>query len=153
MFRYRWVLWFGCLLGVLTSCKKNSANDPSVSPTPVVSSFTIDASVMSNPTHTSFMNGNNFGVIAYGTNANPQIQLTFFGSGAPSTGTYPITAGSLTYGMCTLTLSDTGYTSTASYGSVYVTTSSAMPKNTLSFTNIAVSGAAGSHRVSGTITY
>ncbi|HXD94574.1 MAG TPA: hypothetical protein VNX01_15315, partial [Bacteroidia bacterium] len=68
-------------------------------------------------------------------------------------GTYAITTGTVTYGKCTFTYSDTGYTSSAISGYVNVVTSGTAPNNTLSFSNIYVNGNAGHHTLTGTITY
>jgi hypothetical protein len=138
---------------VVFGCKKSSTTSTKSSATTTVSSFSVDGVSVNNPTHSSFMNGGNYGVIAYGANGNPELQITFYGSIAPVYGTYAITTGTVTYGRCLLTLSDTGYTSTAISGAVNVTTSSSSPNNTLNFSNIPVTGNCGHHTLSGTITY
>jgi hypothetical protein len=143
----------GLGLFVVFSCKKST---PSPTPTPApttIGSLTVDGAAVGSLTHTSFMNGGNFGVIAYGSNANPEIQVTFSGTTTPTYGTYVIATGTVTYGKCTFIYSDTGYTSSASSGFVNVATSGTAPNNTLSFSNISVSGAAGHHTLTGTITY
>lgn len=134
-------------------CKKNTSTSTKASTQTATSSFSIDGKPVNNPTHSSFNNGGNYGVIAYGDGGNPGIQITFYGTVAPAYGNYAIVAGTVSYSSCTFTLSDTGYTSSASSGLVKVVTSNTTPNNTLSFTNVAVSGNAGHHVLSGTITY
>jgi hypothetical protein len=134
------------------SCKKSTSTSTKTT-TATVTSLSVDGVAVSNPTHSSFMNGGNYGVIAYGANGNPEIQITFYGSTAPSYGTYIITSGTVSYGKCLFTLSDTGYTSSAISGSISVATSATAPNNTASFSNISVNGNGGHHTVSGTITY
>ena len=143
----------GLGLFIAVGCNKSTpSSQPTPAPTPT-NSLTVDGAAVSNITHTSFMNGGNFGVIAYGANANPNLQVTFSGTVTPSYGTYVVTTGTVTYGKCTITYSDTGYTSAASSGFVNVVTSGTAPNNTLSFSNISVTGAAGHHNLTATITY
>ena len=144
------------IIFIVLSCKKSTPSSVPASTT-VVSSFSVDGATISNPSHSSFMNGANFGVIAYGANSNPEIQITFFGSVAPAYGTYQITAGTISYGQCQFILSDTlsnvQGNSPATTGYVNVVTSSTAPKNKVAFSNISVTGNGGHHIVSGTITY
>jgi hypothetical protein len=142
----------GLGLFVAFSCKKNTPSSPAPGPTSI-GNLNVDGVAVSNIAHSSFINSGNFAIIAYGPNSNPELQVTFSGSVTPSYGTYPITTGTVTYGKCTITYSDTGYTSSASSGYVNVVTSGTAPNNTLSFSNISVSGAAGHHILAGTITY
>jgi hypothetical protein len=143
----------GLGLFIAFSCKKSTTSSNS-SPAPTsIGNLTVDGVAISNITHTSFMNGGNFGVIAYGKNSNPELQVTFSGTTTPTYGTFVITNGTVTYGNCTFIYSDTGYTSPASSGNVNVVTSGTAPNNTLSFSNISVNGGAGHHILSGTITY
>ncbi|HTA62913.1 MAG TPA: hypothetical protein VK835_10675 [Bacteroidia bacterium] len=147
----------GLGLFIAFSCKKNT---PSSQPTPAptsIGNLSVDGAAISNLVHSYFMNGGNFAVIAYGSNSIPELQVTFSGTTTPTYGTYAITTGAVTYGKCTLTLSDTVAgtvsTSTASSGYVNVTTSGTAPNNTLSFSNITVAGGAGHHTLNATITY
>ena len=143
----------GLGLFIALSCKKNTASSQ---PTPAPAStgnLTIDGVAMNNLSYSSFMNGGNFAVIAYGANSNPELQVTFSGTVAPTYGTYAVTTGTVTYGKCSISYSDTGYTSAASSGFVNVVTSGTAPNNTLSFSNISVTGAAGHHILNATITY
>jgi hypothetical protein len=141
------------LVFVAISCKKNTTTTTPKTTT-TVSSFSIDNKSVVVASHNSFhSDSTHFGVIAYGANANPEIQIIFYGTIAPNYGTYQITSGAVTYGKCSLTLSDTGYTSAASSGFINVTTSGTAPYNTATFSNVSVSGGAGNHMVSGTITY
>jgi hypothetical protein len=137
------------------SCKKNTSNSSNNSTSnPVVTTFSIDGKTVSNLSHSSFASDStHYGVIAYGANANPEIQIIFSGTVTPAAGTYQITNGSVTFAKCSVTLSDTGYSYIASSGYLNVTTSATAPDNTVSFNNIAVNGSAGHHTVSGTITY
>ena len=146
------ICYITILFFVALSCKKSSTASTK-SATTTATSFSVDGKPISNPTHSSFMNGGNYGVICYGLNGNPEIQITFYGSAAPVYGTYSIATGTVTYGSCLLTLSDTGYTSSAISGLVNVITSNTTPNNTLTFSNISVTGNAGHHILSGTITY
>jgi len=146
----------GLGLFIAFSCKKST---PAATPTPAptsIGNLSVDGVAISNLSHSSFVNGSNFGVIAYNSSgSNPELQVTFSGTVTPSYGTYPITTGTVSYGKCTLTYSDTGATSpsTASAGYVNVATSGTAPNNTLSFSNISVVGGAGHHILTGTITY
>jgi hypothetical protein len=143
----------GLGLFIAFSCKK-STPDPTPAPPPTtIGNLTVDGAAIGGLSHSSFLNGGNFAVIAYGSNSNPELQVTFSGTTTPTYGTYPITTGTVTYGKCTFTYSDTGYTSTAASGIVNVVTSGTAPNNTLSFSNISVTGAAGHHLLTGTITY
>ncbi len=137
---------------IVLGCKKSSSTSTKTTAT-TLTSLSVDGIAVNNPTHSSFMNGGNYGVIAYGTNGNPEIQITFYGSTAPSYGTYIITSGTVSYGKCLFTLSDTGYTSSAISGSISVVTSATAPNNIASFSNISVNGNGGHHTVSGTVTY
>jgi len=135
------------------SCKKNTASSqPTPAPTSTAN-LSVDGTAISNLSHSTFMNGGNFGVIAYGANSNPELQVTFSGTVTPTYGTYVVTTGTVTYGKCNITYSDTGYTSTATSGYVNVVTSGTAPYNTLSFSNIHVNGPAGNHTLTATITY
>jgi hypothetical protein len=147
------ICYITIVLFTVFGCKKNSSTTTKSSTPTTVSSFSVDGISVNKPTHSSFMNGGNYGVIAYGANSNPEIQITFYGSTAPSYGTYAITTGTVTYGRCLFTLSDTGYTSSATSGFINVVTSGTAPNNIASFSNISVSGHAGHHIVSGTVTY
>jgi hypothetical protein len=143
----------GLGLFIAFSCKKNT---PSSQPTPAptsIGNLTVDGVAIGNLSHSSFMNGGNFGVIAYGANSNPELQITFSGTTTPTYGTYAITTGTVTYGKCTLTYLDTGATASAISGYVNVVTSGTAPYNTLSFSNISVNGNAGHHTLTATITY
>ena len=149
---------FGILCIVLLiafSCKKkdSTATNTSTVP-PTVTTFSIDGHEVTGLTHNSFKSDStHYGVIAYGNNANPEIQIIFSGTVAPIYGTYQITSSTPTFALCSLTLSDTGYHSSASTGYVNVVTSTTAPNNVATFSNVAVSGALGHHTVSGTITY
>jgi len=143
------------VLCITFSCKKKDATTNNTNTTPqAVTTYSIDGVAVTNLTHTSFKNDSaHFGVVAYGANANPEIQIIFSGTVAPTYGTYQMTTGNVTYAKCSLTLSDTNYHSTASAGYINVVTSGTAPNNVATFTNIAVSGGLGNHVVSGTITY
>src|SRR5665213_2802695 len=139
------------LLFIAYSCKKNTTNTtPTNNTTTTVTSFSVDGVAVNNRAHSSFLNGGNYGIIAYGANSNPELQVTFSGTTTPTSGTYAITTGTVTYAKCLFTLSDTGYTSTATSGYVNVVTS---PNNFINFSNISVGGNGGNHSLSGTITY
>lgn len=142
----------GLGLFIAFSCKKTPTPTPAPAPTSI-GNLTVDGVAIPGLSHSSFMNGGDFGVIAYGSNSNPELQVVFSGTATPSYGTYAVTTGTVTYGKCTITYSDTGYSSTAISGIVNVVTSGTAPYNTLSFSNIAVNGNAGHHTLTATITY
>ncbi|HKC69184.1 MAG TPA: hypothetical protein VKG26_13190, partial [Bacteroidia bacterium] len=111
-----------------------------------------------NLSHSSFINGGNFGVIAYGANSIPELQITFSGTVTPATGTYAITTNTVSYGLCSFTLADTtggsqAQASVAAHGYVTVTASGASPNSALTFSNISVTGSSGHHTLSGTLYY
>ncbi|HXU28397.1 MAG TPA: hypothetical protein VN698_14300, partial [Bacteroidia bacterium] len=82
------------------SCKKNTASSqPTPAPTSTAN-LSVDGTAISNLSHSTFMNGGNFGVIAYGANSNPELQVTFSGTVTPTYGTYVVTTGTVTYGKC-----------------------------------------------------
>jgi hypothetical protein len=143
----------GLGLFIAFSCKKNTPSSSSTPTSTSVGNLSVDGAAISNLSHSSFINGGNFAVIAYGTNSNPELQVTFSGTVAPTYGTYAVTTGTVSYGKCTITYSDTGYTSSATSGYVNVVTSGTAPNNTLSFSNITVNGGAGHHTLTATITY
>jgi|GEM_PF-1630609 hypothetical protein len=144
-------------LGLLIafSCKKST---PAATPTPAptsIANLTVDGVAINNLTHSSFINGSNFGVIAYNpsSSSGPELQVTFSGTTTPTDGTYAVTTSTINYGQCTVAYSDSGNTSYGTSGRVNVVTSGTAPNNTLSFSNLSVSGVAGHHTLTGTITY
>lgn len=146
-------LTIGIALCIALGCKKNTASSqPTPAPTSI-GNLNVDGTAISNVSHSSFLNGGNFAVIAYGANSNPELQVTFSGTTTPTYGAYAITSGSVSIGKCTVTYSDTGYTSTAVSGVVNVNTSGTAPYNTMSLSNITVNGGAGHHTLNATITY
>ncbi len=138
---------------IAVACKKKTSTTTNPLNTTTITNFSVDGQPVSNLTHNTFMNGGNFALVCYGLNSNPEIQITFSGTVTPSYGTYAITNGTVTYAKCNFTLSDTGYTEAASSGYINVTTNGAAPYNVATFSNVAVSGNAGNHTISGTITY
>lgn len=143
------------ILLIVFACKKKDSTTSTNTTPQTVTTFSIDGIAATGLTHASFKEDSaHYGVIAYGTNAIPEVQIIFSGTVAPSYGTYQITSGNVTFAKCSFTLTDTNNTrSTASTGLVNVVTSGTAPYNVATFTNIAVSGSAGNHTLSGTITY
>ena len=133
------------------SCKKKDTPQQATASHPTTN-ISIDGAAVTNMTHTSFNSSGNYGVVAYASGGNPEIQIIFFGTQAPNTGTYIITSGTLSSGYCTFAFSNSTGNSSANLGSVNVTAGAA-PYNSVSFSNISVSGSGGNHSVSGTITY
>lgn len=146
------ICYIAVVIFIACGCKKSTPAS-STPPATTASSLSIDGVAVSNLTHSSFINGSNFGVIAYGLNSNPELQVTFSGTNTPTSGTYAIAAGTVSYAKCLVTLSDTGYASSAASGYVNIVTSITASNNTLSFSNISVTGNLGHHIISGTITY
>lgn len=144
-------LLFLCSVFLWISCTKQNTQPQHPASQGVTSSLTVDDTAVANLSHSSFNNAGNFGIIAYGANGNPEVQITFSGSQQPSSGQYLIIAGTPSFGKCTFSLAKGSGTSTASSGVVTIAYSS----NTYaaSFSNISVSGSGGSHMVSGTVTY
>ncbi|MFI5141278.1 MAG: hypothetical protein ACHQII_02880 [Bacteroidia bacterium] len=145
----------GLGLFIAFSCNKNTASSPPAPGPTSIGNLSVDGVAISNLSHSSFLNSGNFAVIAYGPGSHPELQVTFYGTATPTYGTYAITTGTVTYGKCTITYSDTGASSpsTATSGFVNVVTSGTAPNNTLSFSNISISGGAGHHTLTATITY
>ena len=143
----------GLGLFIAFSCKKSTPNQTPAPPPTSIGNLTVDGVAVNGLSHSSFMNGGDFGVIAYGSNSSPELQIVFSGTTTPTYGTYAVTTGTVTYGKCTISYSDTGYTSTATSGLVNVVTSGTAPYNTLSFSTIYVNGGAGRHTLTATITY
>lgn len=136
---------------LISSCKKESAAPKKTQQT-TATSLTVDDTAVGNLTHNSFNNSGNFGVICYGNGGAPEVQISFYGSQTPTTGTYIIASGTPTIGKCSFVFSNSNGTSTATSGSVYVEWHGGT-SNVVSFTNVYVGGSGGTHRVSGTITY
>jgi hypothetical protein len=134
------------------SCKKKTTPQQTAPVSHPSTSITVDDTVIPNQTHTSYSSTANYNVISYASGGNPEIQITFKGAPAPNNGTYLIANGTPAYGYCSFTFSNAAGTSSSNSG--YVTISAAAaPYNTVTFSNITVGGTAGSHVISGTITY
>jgi hypothetical protein len=139
------------VLVFISSCKKEQSPAKTNSQTNQTS-FIVDDTTVANPTHSSFNSSGNFGIVVYGSGGNPELQIVFWGSQPPGSGTYIITSGQPSYGKCTFSFSNTHGTSTAISGSVNVT-EGASSNNVATFSNTSVGGSAGNHIIRGTITY
>ena len=146
-------LAISCMLLVgISACKKESGAPKPASAQTTPTSFIVDDTAVANPTHNSFTTGGNFGIIAYGSGGNPELQIVFSGAQTPASGTYLITSGALSLGKCTFSFSTAQGTSTASNGSVNIIWNGGT-NNVCTFSNTSVGGGAGNHFVRGSITY
>lgn len=148
---------YSFLVGVVVlcfvSCKKESgAPKKQNTNQQTTSSLVVDDTAITNLTHNSFNNNGKFGIIIYGSSGNPEVQITFYDSQTPASGTYQITSGNISFGSCSFSYSNLNGTSTASGGLVTITWQGGT-NNVASFTNIYAGGGAGNHHITGTVTY
>jgi hypothetical protein len=148
---FKYMAFFVLAAGVFISCKKHDNSTQNAPPT-VATSFVVDDTAVANPSHTTFTSSGNYGIIIYGPSGTPEVQIVFYGSQAPTSGTYLITSSPPNLGTCNFTFSNSQGNSPATNGSVNITWNGS-PKNVASFSNIQVGGSGGHHKVTATFTY
>lgn len=111
--------------------------------------FTVDGTTVTGITGngTTFVT---YMVLGTSSNGSHTVLIEFSSTAAPASGSYTISGATPAAGQCSFYYENSSGRSSATSGIVTISTGS---PNTATFSGISVSGAAGSHTISGTIYY
>lgn len=160
-------LGLGFLIAI--SCKKSSTTPTPSSTTTTTGSttstptntttmsLTVDGAAQSGVTASGNGSGGQYQIYASNSAFNTNVKINFLGTNPPASGTYtviPDASGNVTPTANTCTFVYYPSYTGDSYGSSgVVTVTAGTPSNTAVFSNITVSGAAGSHTISAVFKY